>query len=263
MKRKIFKSILLTSILTTVLCSAIIFGILYNQFYEVMKTEVKKEAWYIDAAITVSGEQYLGQIEKEIHSDYNNRITLISPDGTVIYDNYESAENLGNHLNRPEVQEALQTGSGEETRMSSTIGEQTYNYALLLGSEDVLRVSCTTSSIFASVRDFIPFLLLTAALVVVLSMYLAKKQTASIVRPINNLNLDQPLSNDIYEELAPLLTRIERQHRQIDDHIAELKRKQEEFAAITENMNEGLILLSSKGMVLSINKSAADLFWHQ
>ncbi len=261
MKRKIFKSILLTSILTTVLCSAIIFGVLYNHFYQVMKTEVQKEALYIDAALNISGEQYLVQIENKIEGKDNNRLTLIASDGTVIYDNYSNAAKMENHLNRPEVQQALRTGSGEATRMSATIGMQTYYYAMRLDDGNILRVSCTIDSIFASIRDIILYLVLIIALIVAfLSMYLAKRQTASIVKPINDINLDQPLSNDTYEEIAPLLTRIEKQHRQINKQISELTRKQEEFAAITENMNEGLILLNSKGLVLSINKTAAGLF---
>jgi two-component system phosphate regulon sensor histidine kinase PhoR len=167
---------------------------------------------------------------------------------------------MENHLNRPEIQQALQNGIGEAARMSETIGRQTFYHAVRLDDGGVLRVASTTGIVYATIMACIPYTLLAIAAITALSALVAGWRTKRIIKPINQLNLDDPLQNDVYAELSPLLTRIERQYRKIGAQMEELQKKQDEFSAITGNMSEGLIVLNRNGAILSINKSAARLY---
>jgi len=254
-RKQIFSSILFTSIISTLLVSCLIFGVMYGRFYEEMKQVVKEELSLIEKGYAFSGNDYLNKLRNE-----DTRITLIASDGTVLYDNFGDDTMMENHSNRPEVISALETGVGEATRTSATIGEQTFYHAIKLPDGNVLRVASTTEGVYASMLACIPFTLLAIALIAVLSAYIARKRTRRITDPINTLDLEKPLFNDVYEELSPLLMRIEKQHRQITAQVEELKTKQNEFSTITGNMSEGLIVMNGRGTVLSINKSAAQLY---
>jgi len=261
MRRKIFRTIFTSLLLATLLTASLVFGILYMQFYSEMKSEVKREAAYINAGYSISGEDFLKNIEDA--SSYSNelsRITLIAPEGTVLFDNYALADEMENHADRPEIQKAILYGSGEATRLSDTIGQQTFYHALRLPDGSVLRVARTTASVFASAASCIPYLIAMVILIAVLSMFIAKRRTRGIIDPINNLDLDDPLSNEVYEELAPLLSRIAKQRRDLEENLREISRRQEEFETITGNLSEGLILLNGKGSILSVNPAAARLF---
>lgn len=261
MRRKIFRTIFTSLLLATLLTASLVFGILYMQFYSEMKSEVKREAAYINAGYSISGEDFLKNIEDA--SSYSNelsRITLIAPEGTVLFDNYALADEMENHADRPEIRKAILYGSGEATRLSDTIGQQTFYHALRLPDGSVLRVARTTASVFASAASCIPYLIAMVILIAVLSMFIAKRRTRGIIDPINNLDLDDPLSNEVYEELAPLLIRIAKQRRDLEENLREISRRQEEFETITGNLSEGLILLNGKGSILSVNPAAARLF---
>ncbi len=255
MRRQIFGSILLTSLISTLLMSCLIFIVMYGQFYNEMKQTIKKDARFITEGYLLSGEAYLIKLQSQ-----SNRVTLIAPDGTILFDNSADAATMENHLNRPEVQEALETGIGEAARMSETLGQQTFYHARRLDNGNILRVAMTTDIVYATVVACIPFTILAIAAIAVLSGIVAKWRTKSIIKPINLINLDDPLQNDVYGELAPLLTRIEKQHRKISAQMDELQKKQDEFSAIIGNMSEGLIFLNKSGTVLSMNKSAARLY---
>lgn len=255
MRKQIFGSILFTSIISILLVSALMFADMYERFYEEMKQAVKKECALIETGYTLSGKDYLYALR-----DKYPRITLIAPDGTVLYDNAANTSSMENHAGRPEVKSAFETGAGEATRISSTIGEQTFYHAVRLPDGNILRVAGTTDSIYASLLACLPFTLLAVALIAALSAFIARRRTQRITKPINTLDLEKPLSNEVYEELSPLLTRIEKQRRQITAHMEELKTRQDELSAITANMSEGLILLNKSGTVLSVNKSAARLY---
>lgn len=255
MRRQLLGSILLTAIVSTLLVSCLIFVVMYGQFYGELKHTVEKEANLITEGYVLSGEDYLIKIH-----DKTSRVTLIAPDGTVQFDNVAYPATMENHLNRPEVQQALKTGVGEASRMSATIGQQTFYYAVRLDNGSILRVANTAESVYASILACIPSTLLAIAAITVMSALVARWRTKRIIKPINLINLDDPLQNDVYGELSPLLTRIEKQHRKIQTHLEELQKKQDEFSAITGNMSEGLILLNKRGTVLSMNKSAARLY---
>jgi two-component system, OmpR family, phosphate regulon sensor histidine kinase PhoR len=255
MRRQIFGSIIMTALLSTLLVSCMIFAVMYGQFYDAMKQTVKKEANFITEGYMLSGEDYLKKL-----NDPLCRVTLIAPDGTVLFDNDANPASMENHLNRPEVQQALKTGVGEADRMSATIGQQTFYHAIRLDNGSVLRVANTTGSVYTSIIACIPVSIAAIAGITALSALIAAWRTKRIIKPINLINLDDPLQNDVYSELSPLLTAIEKQHRRIRTQMEELQKKQDEFSAITENMSEGLILLNKSGTVLSINNSAARLY---
>lgn len=255
MRKQIFGSILFTSIMSILLVSCLIFGDMYKRFYEEMKLAVKKESVLIETGYALSGKDYLNTLQ-----DKSPRITLVATDGTVLYDNTANPSSMENHTDRPEVKSALINGAGEATRISSTIGEQTFYHAVRLTDGNILRVSDTMDSVYASLFACLPSALLAVALITALSAYIARTRTRRITTPINKLDLNKPLSNDAYEELSPLLTRIEKQHRQITAQMDELKTRQNELSTITANMSEGLILLNRKGAIISINESAAHLY---
>jgi len=257
MRRRIFQSIFLACFITLVLTTACVTGVIYHDSTQEIKKEVMNQTLYISTAIELSddGIKYISTVGKE--SD--NRITLISSDGTVIYDNYVLAETLENHYNRPEIQDAVTYGKGELTRLSETLGEKTYYYAIYLNNGMILRVACTIKSVIGLMNSAFFWVVLIALIVLFISVLIARIITNSIVKPINNLNLNNPLLNNTYEELSPLLTKIEKQNQKIKSQFDELSARQKEFDYITESMNEGLIIFSENGTVLSANKSAKKI----
>jgi len=166
---------------------------------------------------------------------------------TVLFvDNFTDAEQMENHLNRPEIADALKNGFGEAVHLSKTLGTQTFYWAVRLNDGTVLRVSATTNSVFKSVLVFFPYVALITLMVILLTMIIANLLTKKIFLPLNNLNLEDPLSNDVYDELSPLLIRMAKQNDQIKSQFKKLKEQKEEFNAITENIREGIIVLNNK-----------------
>ena len=253
MRNKILKSICLISALALVLVSAVAFGVMYGDFYESMKQEVKREASNIIRAAEYFGQEYLSSV----NLGSGDRITLISGDGTVLFDSRADESSMGNHLQRPEVQKALTDGFGEETRLSETIDEQTYYYAVMLNDGNILRVSRITDSVVASALNLLPWLIAAAGVILGVSVLVARGVTGRIIKPINEIDLDSPESCVVYDELAPLLTRIRNQNKVIVDHMNALMEKEREFSTLTENMREGFILVNSHSEVVAHNESAA------
>lgn len=253
MRNKILKSICLISALSLVLVSAVAFCVMYGDFYENMKQEVKREASNLIRAAEHLGEEYLSSV----NLGSGDRVTLVSGDGTVLFDSRADESSMGNHLQRPEVQKALTDGFGEDTRLSETIDEQTYYYAVLLKNGNILRVSRITDSVVASALNLLPWLIAAAGVILGVSVLAARGVTGRIIKPINEINLDSPESCVIYDELAPLLTRISNQNRVIVDHMNALTEKEREFSTLTENMREGFILVNSHSEVVAHNESAA------
>jgi two-component system phosphate regulon sensor histidine kinase PhoR len=227
----------------------------HNDFFNVIKNEVKMEAEYIRAGYELSGASYLESLDDQS----GHRLTLILPDGSVSYDSRGNAAGMDNHLNRPEVKEAFDCGSGESRRVSDTFSEETYYYAVLLDEGSVLRISSTTASIFTSFGRLVWIAVLIAVSVFAVSSFIASRLTRRIVKPINALDLEYPENNAVYEELVPLVKRIREQRSLIDAQILEHDRGRREFEAITENMSEGFLVLDISGKALSYNKSAARL----
>ena len=257
MKKRIYKSMLLLAFITILLTCFLITGVIYREFHIQMQQEIRNEALFISNGYNLIGEQVFSGLKNQENS---SRITWVASDGTVLFDNMVKAENMENHLNRPEIADALKNGFGEAVHLSKTLGTQTFYRAVRLNDGTVLRVSATTNSVFKSVLGFIPYIALITLLVILLTMIIANLLTKKIIFPLNNLNLENPLSNDVYDELSPLLSRMARQNEQIESQFKRLKEKQEAFNAITENISEGIIVLNNKGLILFINKSAASIF---
>ena len=259
MKKRIYRNMCLVT-LVAILFSAILTSFLYYQNLEKqMRQELVTEAKYLEAGMDLSGEHYLTNITKIMNSSNRNRITWVAADGTVLFDNMADASTMENHKDRPEIQMALSSGSGRESRMSSTLSEQTFYYALRLEDGSVIRVANTTRSALAGSMAMLPALGGAAVLIMVLSMILAERQTREIVKPINELDLDHPDSGRLYDELAPLVGKVERQQRTIRQQMDTLKTKQREFTAITENMSEGFLVVGKQGEVASYNTSALKI----
>lgn len=255
MTKKIFKSIMFVCALVLAVGLAAVMGILYSNFDGQMRKELSKEAAYLTYGVEQQGVDYLKNIK-----DKSARITYIDQDGTVLFDNEADVSEMKNHSDRTEFQKAEKYGAGEFSRYSDTLSEKTIYYALRLKDGTVLRVSGTQDSVLALVENLIFPLCGLLCLMLILSGIMASAISKRIVKPINELDLESPEENRIYEELSPLLSKIHRQNREIQNQLELAKQQQEEFALITENMQEGLIVIDKYTMILSANSSAWNLF---
>ena len=255
MTKKIFKSIMFVCALVLAVGLAAVMGILYSNFDEQMRKELSKEAAYLAYGVEQQGVDYLKNIK-----DKSARITYIDQDGTVLFDNEADVSEMKNHSDRTEFQKAEKYGAGESSRYSDTLSEKTIYYALRLKDGTVLRVSGTQDSVLALVENLIFPLCGLLCLMLILSGIMASARSKRIVKPINELDLESPKENQIYEELSPLLSKIHRQNREIQNQLELAKQQQEEFSLITENMQEGLIVIDKYTMILSANSSAWNLF---
>ena len=255
MRRRIFLFSVQLAVIAIIVTSVLVTVASYHDFFEAIKQEVVAETSYISAGYELVGDRYLEILKHHT----GHRLTIISADGIVIHDSAQNNERMDNHLDRPEVQAALLNGIGESTRYSNTSREQTYYYAKLLANGSVLRMSSTTASIFDSYDGIFWIVILIIVCVFAVSMAIASLVTRRIVRPINAINLDYPENNVVYDEITPLLKRIKEQRNQIENQIRELDRGRREFTAITENMDEGFLVLGRSGNILSFNKSAMRL----
>ena len=253
--KKIFKSTMLVCALVLAVGLIAVMGILYNDFDGQMREELSKEALYLAYGVDKQGVDYLKNIK-----DKNARITYIDQDGTVLYDNKADAAEMENHSDRKEFQEAEKYGVGESSRYSDTLSEKTIYYAQRLKDGTVLRVSGTQDSVLALVENLVLPLVLVLFLMLILSGIMASVISKRIVKPVNELDLEHPEENQIYEELSPLLSKIHRQNREIQNQLELAKQQQAEFSLITENMQEGLIVIDKYTMILSANSSAWSLF---
>ena len=255
MTKKIFRSIL-TAGVAVLLCSLLLVLGCFYSFYEGMQErQLHDELSVAAAAVELNGEDYLARL-----GGGRCRMTWIAPDGTVLYDTGADAAQMENHLDREEVREALDTSEGSSSRYSVTLLQKTVYCARRLADGTVLRLSVSRATMGALLLGAFQPILLVVLLMLGLSGFLAGRLSKRIVEPLNALDLEHPLDNDTYEELSPLLRRVDRQRRQIDAQLAELRRRTDEFKQITVGMNEGLVLLDDKGVVLSINPAAQSLF---
>ena len=255
MTKKIFHSILLVAGAVLLASLFVITGALYEYFGIIQKKQLKDEL----SLAAVSVEQQGGDFLKRLSPD-RYRITWINTEGNVIYDTRTDAESLENHADRTEIKQALKDGYGESIRYSSTLLEKTIYCAQRLTDGSVLRISVSQATIGVLVLGILQPILIVLIAALVLSGMLAKRLSKRIVEPLNSLDLEHPLDNDSYEELSPLLNRINRQHNQITAQMRELKKRTDQFAQITASMNEGLVLLDNRGCILSINPAAIEIF---
>ena len=255
MTKRIFRSVFLASLLVFLAGLALVVGTMYNYFSVRQAGQL-----HIEARLAANGVERAGLEYLETVDDGEVRLTWIAEDGTVIYDTDAEAGEMENHAEREEFREALRYGTGEGERTSSTLSEKTVYYAIRLSDGSVLRTAESHYTLPALLMGIIQPLVLILVLALLLSGWLASRLSKRIVGPLNAIDLDKPLENDAYDELSPLLTRVERQQRQISGQLEELRRRKEEFAAITDSMSEGLILIDSRGTVMSVNPSARKIF---
>ena len=253
MTKKIFKAIALVAGIMLIACLLIIVDCLYEYFCSVQENELKDMLDVASKAVSSDGSSFLTRLKSN-----RFRLTWIAADGSVIYDT-QTGE-LENHMERAEVKEAMQNGEGESRRYSSTLMEKTIYYAKRLDDGTVLRISTSSATAGKLLLGMLRPIVIVLIAALVLSLIFADRLAKRIVEPLNGLDLDRPLENDAYEELSPLLNRINRQHMQIARQLEDLNKKKDEFEQITESMQEGLVLLDQKGTMLSINKAARSLF---
>ena len=257
MTKKIFSSIMLTAACVLLASMITIVGFLRDYFGGIEESGLREELGIAAVGVEDEGTDYLAALP-----DGQRRFTWIAADGSVIYDTKADADSLENHSDREEFKAALETGAGESVRYSNTLMQKTMYAARRLDDGTVLRVSVSTATVGALLLGVTQPMLAVLAAALILSAILAKHISRRVVAPLNELDLEHPLddSNAAYEELAPVLGRINRQRSQINSQLRELRRRTDEFAQVTGNMREGLVLLNEQGYILSINPAARNIF---
>lgn len=255
MTKRIFRSIISVAMIVLVASIFIASSFLYDYFNKSQVSQLKEELSLVAANVDKVGTEYFVNFDSSIF-----RFTLVSGDGSVLYDSQADASDMENHMNREEIAEALKNGNGSSARYSATLTERTFYEATRLENGNVLRVSVSQVTVGALILGMLPAICAIIIISVAVAFMLSHKMAKSIVKPLNELDLENPLANDAYDELTPILTKINKQHKLITQQMYELRQKADEFQQITASMSEGLILLDKKGMILSINTAAKKLF---
>lgn len=255
MSGKIFRSVIAVATAVLLVSLAFTSGFIYDYFNKSQITRLKEEL-----SLARIGAEQSGTAFFENYTSDTFRFTLISADGSVLCDSAVKTAKLENHLDREEIKEALQNGSGSSARYSKTLTERTFYEAVRLGNGDILRISATQVTVATLIIGMLPMLCAIVLFSIAVAVILSRKTAKSIVAPLEALDLENPDGNSAYEELTPVLSRLSRQHRQIDFQLRELNRKSDEFEQITASLNEGLVLLNGSSEVISINPAAKKLF---
>ena len=258
MTKRIFRSILAVSLAVLLASLVLIVGVLHGYFQDRVADELESLAEYIAHGVEETGADYLSE---DLPNSY--RVTWVDTDGTVLFDNQEDPARMENHGQREEIQEAMTLGKGQAARYSATLSRQTLYVAQRLSDGTVLRVSSDQYSVWMLVLQALQPVALMMLLAFVLAMVLASRVSRQLVEPINNIDLSDPAASETYEELTPLLSKLRSQQRQIQRQMRDLKRRQEEFVAITENMSEGFLVIDQETRVLSYNSAALRLLYAQ
>ena len=254
MTKKIFSSICLVSFCVAISCVILIAGGLYSYFTNQQQNSLKILTEMAAEAIEHIGEDYFDELELS-----GSRVTWVDAEGKVLYDTLLDPVDMGSHLEREEITEALKSGIGESVRYSDSLTEYWFYYAIRLSDGTVIRLSSAQSSVIVLIAEFIIPLIVIFLFILFLSLLLAFRLSKLIVKPLNSLNLDEPLNNKHYDEIKPLLARISSQQHKLIKQERDLLKRQQEFTAVTEGMSEGLVLLNSRGLILSINNAAVKL----
>ncbi len=254
MTKRIFKSICLVSMSIFLLGAAIFMGILYEYFTDLQTEQLRTQTSLAAQGVAKIGKAYLQNLDAD-----KCRISWISQSGDVLFDSASDESKMENHLEREEIKEALKNGEGESSRYSSTLMERSLYCARLLPDGSVLRLSISQNTLLTLCLGMLQPLCVVFAAALILSLIFASKLAKKIVKPLNELDLDNPLENEEYEELSPLLRRIDAQQRQICMQRDELFRKQKEFETVVSGIPVGIVLLNRGGVILSCNKAAASV----
>ncbi|MGN0383427.1 MAG: sensor histidine kinase [Eubacterium sp.] len=218
---RIFINIFFISVTVLLASTGLTLGLVYEHFSQQNIEMLENEIICLKEIAEEDGIDSLDNVQLE------HRITVINEDGSVEYDSKTDTDKLGNHLNREEVKEALNNGKGYAERYSSTLSEKTVNVAVLLSNGTVLRISDTHSTVFSIIFDIVKPLFIIFAFAIACSFLVAYRISHIITKPINEINLTNPDKNQIYEELEPLVNRIQAQNQQICDQMEELRNEHE------------------------------------
>lgn len=255
MTKKIFRSMITIALVVLLSSLFVATTFIYDYFNKTQVKQLKEELELVKETVNNVGIEYFENFDSTMF-----RFTVVDEDGTVLYDTVVDAAQMENHSDREEIRETLENGHGSSARNSSTLTEKTFYEAVLLDSGDVLRISVsqlTLGALFVGMSPAICAIIFVAGIV---SFLLASKMTQKIIEPLKQLDLENPTENNSYEELSPILTKINKQHKQINRHIEELHRKADEFEQITSSMSEGLILIDERGKILSINNACKKIY---
>lgn len=250
MTRRIFNSMVLVSVFVLLACVVCISSVLYGYFGEIIRDELKEEAHIMVQEVQKDGDYLDGLGYTE------NRITLVDPEGKVLFDSRADAENMENHKDREEISQAVEKGEAFVTRYSDTLSTKTIYYAVRLQDDSVLRIAQEQSVVVLLLRGIIGPIVLITMMIIIAASIISKRLAGKIVMPVNDIDINDPEIEEPYTELSPLITKIRQQNRHITMQMEELRRKQKEFTTITENMSEGFLLIGRETEILSYNGAA-------
>ena len=253
MTAKLFRTSMAVAVSVMALSIALFMGMLYQYFSDQMMAELESETWLVSRGVELDGMDYLNGLHT------TSRVTWVAADGTVLYDNEADASTMENHADREEIREALASETGTAQRFSSTLSEQTLYVTQRLSDGTVIRLASAQKTVGLLLISMIQPILIILVLSLLLSAVLASRLSKGLIKPILSLDLEHPEDCETYDELTPLLSRLKRQNDTIQQQMNLLKQRQTEFAALTDNMSEGFLLLDRQGHVLSHNSGALRL----
>ena len=253
MAAKIFKNAMTVGLAVFLLSVALFMGMLYQYFGDQLNRELATEAAMVAQGVETTGRDYLDTL------NVSSRVTWVDKDGTVLYDNRADPAQMENHADRAEIRQAILAGQGTAQRESSTLSRRTYYAARRLSDGTVIRLASAQSTVVVLLASMIQPLLIILVLSMILAAVLASRLAKGIIRPILDLDLEEPEQCRGYDELAPLITKIRRQNDTIRCQMDTMRQQQREFATLAENMSEGVVLLNTKGRILSYNSGALRL----
>lgn len=252
MRKTIFRSLLLVSLITAVLILPVTLLLYYHTYEERIEDDLFAELSYVEALLQ-SGAPY------DSIPLSGRRLSVIDTDGTVLYDSAADELSMDNHLEREEVREALENGIGISERRSSTLSKKSIYSAKKLDGGLVIRLSTEAKTLIAFLSMLFPPLFFVIIAVLSVMLFLSGNMSRRIVRPINDLNLDNPEENETYEELSPLLLRLKKEKESVREQIEKSGEKKREFELITSSLEEGLAIVNKSGTLLSCNTSFTTL----
>jgi len=257
MTKRIFIGIVLVALVSMLAGTGLVMGVVYDYLGEKIDDELYDQAQMVQEAIALQGDKYLDTLKNNTNLD--SRVTVVAPDGEVIFDSKADPASMQNHIGREEIDEALLTGEGYAVRNSSTISKDTRYYAVKMADGNILRIASEHYSQLALTFDTFGVVIVIIAVLFGFGIIISARITRGIIKPINDINLDSPEIPEGYNELAPLLQRISQQNKKIRGQMANLKKQQNEFNIITQNMSEGLLIIDKEMEILTYNKSALEL----
>ncbi|MGN0735690.1 MAG: ATP-binding protein [Anaerovoracaceae bacterium] len=257
MTKKILAGVIGVSLVIMLVCVGLVMGIMYDYMGQKIDEQMASEAILTEEAWLTGGEEFLDRMENR--PDIKSRITIIDSQGNVLYDSVADQSSMENHLEREEVKEALTEGVGKASRTSYTLAEDTRYYAKKTADGNIVRISTSHYSQLGLLLDTFGMIIITVAVLIVLSVFISYRVARAIIKPVNDIDLDNPDISENYEELGPLLHRIHQQNSRIKRQMENLRKSREEFNIITQNMSEGLIIIDKDAEILTYNRSAAEM----